>query len=97
LESQRSVVQIPQHSLSGADDTQNRSAGNGLWQGFAAAFSVAGERQEKAADEKTRILLEGFSDNPDVEKARTDFERAQKIEETFYKDFDGSTSRVREC
>lgn len=56
---------------------------------FITAFSVAGEKQEKEADEKTRLLLERFSGNPDVEKARAEFERAQKIEETFHSDFDG--------
>jgi len=57
--------------------------------GFAGAFSIAGEKQEKAADEKTLVLLGRFSGNPDIEKARTEFNRAQKIEETFHKDFDG--------
>jgi hypothetical protein len=56
---------------------------------FAAAFSIARERQQKAADEKTRALLEHFSGDPDVEKARAEFEHAQGIEETFHKDFDG--------
>ena len=56
---------------------------------FAAAFSSAGEKQEKTADEKTLVLLQRFSGNPYVEKARMEFERAQEIEETFHKDFDG--------
>jgi hypothetical protein len=56
---------------------------------FAGAFSVAGEKQEKAADEKTLLFLGRFSGNPDIEKARAEFKRAQKIEETFHKDFDG--------
>ena len=56
---------------------------------FAGAFSVAGERQEKAADEETLVFLERFSGNPDIEKARAEFKRAQKIEEMFHKDFDG--------
>src|SRR5262249_22583381 len=56
---------------------------------FIATFAVAGEKQEDAADEKTLTLLERFSANPDVEKARTKFELAQKIEEAFHKDFDG--------
>jgi hypothetical protein len=56
---------------------------------FIAAFSVAGEKQEKAVDEKTVTLLERLSGNADVEKARAEFERAQKVEETFHKDFDG--------
>ena len=38
---------------------------------FTTAFSIAGEPQEKAADEKTLASLERFSGNPQVEKART--------------------------
>jgi hypothetical protein len=56
---------------------------------FAATFAVAGEDQEKVADEETLVLLKRFSGNPDVEKARAEFERAQKAEEKFHKDFDG--------
>jgi len=56
---------------------------------FAAAFAVAGEDQEKAADEETLVLLNRFSRNPDVEKARARFERAQKVEEKFHHEFDG--------
>jgi len=56
---------------------------------FAAALAVAGEDQEKMADEQTLVLLKRFSRNPNVEKARAEFERAQKVEEQFHKDFDG--------
>ncbi len=56
---------------------------------FAAAFAVAGEDQEKAADEQTAVLLKRFSGNPDVQEARAEFEHAQKSEEKFHKDFDG--------
>jgi len=56
---------------------------------FAAAFAVAGEDQEKAADEETLVLLKRFSPNPEIEKARVEFERAQKTEEKFHHDFDG--------
>jgi hypothetical protein len=56
---------------------------------FAAAFAVAGEDQEKVADEKTMVLLKRFLRNADVEKARTEFGNAQKVEERFHKDFDG--------
>jgi hypothetical protein len=56
---------------------------------FAAAFSIAGEPQQKAVDEKTRASLERFSGDPDVEKARAQSEHTQQIEETFHKDFDG--------
>jgi hypothetical protein len=34
-------------------------------------------------------LLKRFSGNPDVENAKVEFERAQKVEEKFHKDFDG--------
>ena len=56
---------------------------------FAGAFSIAGEPQQKAADEKKGALLERFSGDPDVEKARAEIEHAQEIDETFRKDFDG--------
>ena len=56
---------------------------------FAAAFAVAGEKQEMAADQETLVLLKRFSGNPDVEKAKLEFDRAQKVEERFPKDFDG--------
>ena len=56
---------------------------------FAAAFAVAGEDQEKAADEETLVLLKRFFRNPEVEKARAEFDRAQKVEDQFHHDFDG--------
>ena len=46
-------------------------------------------KRAKAADEETLVLLKGFPGNPDVEKARAEFESAQKVEEKFHKDFDG--------
>jgi hypothetical protein len=36
---------------------------------FATAFAVAGEDQEKVADQETLVMLKRFSGNPDVEKA----------------------------
>ena len=56
---------------------------------FATNFSVAGEKQEKTADEETLVLLQRFSGHPGVEKARAEFERAQEVEERFLDDFDG--------
>jgi hypothetical protein len=56
---------------------------------FAAAFAIAGENQQQAADGGTQVLLKRFSRNPDMEKARAEFERAQKAEKRFHKDFDG--------
>jgi hypothetical protein len=62
---------------------------------FAQTFSLAGEKQEQAADEETAVLLRRFPGNRDIEKARAEVERAQKVEERFRKDFDGQdfTSR----
>ena len=54
---------------------------------FAQTFSAAGEKQEKAADKETAALLKRFEGNPDVEKAKVDFDRAQEVEERFHKDF----------
>ena len=56
-------------------------------------IAVAGEDQ--AADERTLILLERFSRDPAVEKARAEFDRAQKVEEEYHHDFDGSISLNR--
>jgi hypothetical protein len=56
---------------------------------FAAAFAVAGEKQEMVADQETLALLKRFSGNPDIGKTREEFERAQRVEERFHKDFDG--------
>ena len=56
---------------------------------FAAALAVAGEDQEKAADQETAVLLKRFSRYPEVQKAREEFDRAQKVEEKFHQDFDG--------
>ena len=56
---------------------------------FAAALAVSGEDQEKVADQETGVLLKRFLRNPQVEKARAEFEHAHRAEERFYKDFDG--------
>ena len=62
---------------------------------FAAAFAVAGEYQEKAADEETAVLLKRFSRYPEVQKASAEFDRAQKVEEKFHQDFDGQDFTTR--
>jgi hypothetical protein len=62
---------------------------------FPAAFSAAGEKLEKAADEETSILLKRFSGKPDVKKATAEFERAQEVEERFLHDFDGVDFTMR--
>jgi hypothetical protein len=40
---------------------------------FPTAFSTAGEKKEQTADEETSILLERFSDDPGVRKAKAEF------------------------
>ena len=59
---------------------------------FPAAFSVAGEKQEKAADKETSILLQRFSGNPDVKKARSEFERHKKSKNDSFMILMGSIS-----
>jgi hypothetical protein len=66
----------------------------------AAAFAVAGEKQEMVADQETLVLLKRFSRDPGVAKARAEFEHAQRAEETLHKDFDWldltmSVTRIR--
>jgi hypothetical protein len=56
---------------------------------FRDAFQVAGEIQEIAADKETAALLKRYDTNPDVQNAAGEFDRAQKVEERFLKDFDG--------
>jgi hypothetical protein len=59
------------------------------------AFSAAGETQERAADQETLILLQRFSGNPGVEKARAEFGRAQDVEKRFHHGFDGVDFTMR--
>jgi hypothetical protein len=56
---------------------------------------TAGEIREIAADKETAALLERFSGDPQVQKAASEFDHAQKLEEIFLKDFEGQdfTSR----
>ena len=56
---------------------------------FRDAFRVSGEIQEIAADKKTAALLERFSGDSEVQKAASEFDQAQKLEEAFVKDFEG--------
>ena len=55
---------------------------------FRDAFRVAGEIQEIAADKETAALLKRYGAIPRVQKAAAQFDRAQKVEERFHKDFD---------
>jgi hypothetical protein len=41
------------------------------------------------ADEETLALLKRFLRNPNIEKATVEFERAQKVEDRFHREFDG--------
>ena len=55
---------------------------------------MAGEKQEMVADQETLALLSRAI------PARVEFEHAQRVEETFHKDFDGldltmSVTRIR--
>jgi hypothetical protein len=50
---------------------------------------MPGEKQEKAADERHCCYWNTLRAIPAFEKGKAEFERAQKVEETFHKDFDG--------
>ena len=55
---------------------------------FAAALAVAGEEQEKIADQETSAVFLRLKPDPRIEKARAEFDRAKKAEEAFRKDFE---------
>jgi hypothetical protein len=55
---------------------------------FAAALAVAREEQKKMADNQTLALFARFPQDARTEKARAEFDRAQKAEQSFRKDFD---------
>jgi hypothetical protein len=61
---------------------------------FAAAFAVAGEDQEKAADEATAVLLKRFSGNPDVQKRGRNSSARKKSKRDSIRSSMGSTSVV---
>ena len=46
---------------------------------FAGSFSIAGKKQEKAADEETAVLLQRSPGNSDIEKASAEFESARLL------------------
>lgn len=50
---------------------------------MAEVFAVAGEKLEMVADEAI-ALLKLFVANPEIEKARAEFDRAQKVEEKLH-------------
>jgi hypothetical protein len=62
---------------------------------FPAAFSVAGEIVERAADQETAILLQRFAGKPGVEEARAEFGKEQEVEERFLHDFEGVDFTMR--
>jgi ABC-type proline/glycine betaine transport system permease subunit len=55
---------------------------------FAAALAVASEEQEKTVDNQTLALFARFQHDARTEKASLEFERAQKAEQSFRKEFD---------
>jgi hypothetical protein len=56
---------------------------------FRYAFGRAGEIREIAAEKETAALLQRYGARPEVQKAAAEFDHAQKLEETFLKDFEG--------
>ena len=54
---------------------------------FAAALAVSREEQGKTADNQTLALFGRFPHDARTEKARVEFERAQKAEQSFRKEF----------
>jgi hypothetical protein len=62
---------------------------------FAQAFSVAGEKEEKVADEATVALLTKLPRNSDIEKAKAAFDQAQSVEDKFHHDFGGVNFTLR--
>jgi hypothetical protein len=56
---------------------------------FAQSLGVAGEKQEKVADEATAVLLSKLPLDSDIQKAKAAFDQAQSVEEKFQRDFNG--------
>jgi hypothetical protein len=58
---------------------------------FADSFSIAGEKQEKAADEATYYCWNCFRNNPNVERARgqNSSRRRPAVEAKLHHDFHG--------
>jgi hypothetical protein len=63
---------------------------------FAQSSSVAGEKQEKVADEATAVLLGKLPLDSDIQKAKAAFDQAQSVEERFLRDFNGLDFRTGE-
>ena len=64
---------------------------------FAQTFSVAGEKQEKAADEKTLVFLQRFSGDPDIRRRGQNSSVLKKSKRPFIRISTESTSRfIRE-
>ena len=62
---------------------------------FRYAFEPAGEIREIAAEKETAALLERFSGDSQVQKAASEFDHAQKVEEAYLKDFEGQDFAAR--
>jgi hypothetical protein len=58
------------------------------------SYSVAGAKQEQAADQATAILLERLSFDPEVQKAQAEFEQAQRLKRNSPMILMGSVSRI---
>jgi hypothetical protein len=56
---------------------------------FAQSFGVAGEKQEKVADEATAVLLSKLPLDSYIQKAKAAFDQAQAVEEKFQSDING--------
>ena len=70
------------------------SRGPRSWTRLLAVFTVAGEDQEKVADEKTLVLLKRFSGISEVQKARVESIVLKKSKRDSTRNSMGSTSQV---
>jgi hypothetical protein len=52
-------------------------------------FSGYGEAQQKQLEAATASMLKQLGRDPEVSKAEIEFNRVQKVEDQFHKDFDG--------
>ena len=55
-------------------------------------FSAYGETQEKQLEPATVSMLKQRDGDPEVSKAEIEFNRVQKVEDQFHKDFNGLDS-----
>jgi hypothetical protein len=55
---------------------------------FVAALAIAAGEQNTLADQKTRARFKEYPSSPQLERAREEFEHAQKAEDKFHQDYD---------